>query len=1014
MPSHFSIYAVKLLERIQEFFQVDQCWILLYDDQSDRFTLELEYKMGQDIQTSDIIVLDDVAKKIFYEQTPLLSNQIISDCKRWSLSATFCAKQLFTKPFVGVPIRASGKIIGVTALQSGAQSSLTEKDSRILQLIAGQWATECENGQLEEMIRHRIHKFENLYRLSTHLMSTHETKPLMQMIIDYAIQAVPNAEKGSLLLYNAKNQKLEVLAQHGYTDEYISHFSLPVGKGYSGIAFQEQRDLVVPDMLHPDAKRFLTDTEHSTDAEIKSAITTILKYQNKLIGTISLENFSFTNAFKDDDLRLLSLFASQAAMLIENANLLESIRKHTTELEILYQFNSRIINLRHQDEILLECLTSALHGIPAADRGYLLFRNTSSGKWTIPFQRGIPSERLPDVIRSVEETHIGWAILQNHGILFSKDRPDSLDQFTKLQHAYPLRTLSSVVTFFTEEDYITGALVIESSKSSHAISPDDLKLCSALTSRASVALQNIKWYSTLERKVDDRTRQLRELNERILETDRLKSQFLSNISHELRTPLNAVIGFSELLLDKVLGNLNSDQEDCLEDIHASGKHLLNIINDILDLSKIQAGKMDLFMEDFLLADIISSVERGLASVLRNKEQRIVARIPENFPMVHADIKKFKQILSNLISNASKYSPPQSAIEIDAEIVSEDPFRWIQISVTDHGKGINPEHLNIIFDEFRQADGSHTREDSGTGLGLALCRHLVELQGGNIRVTSEPGKGSRFYFRIPVETSFTIEGANGIHQAAHGTSRSKRVLVVEDDSISAGFLKKFMETEGYEVHVVHLGEYVVSEAKRIQPMVITLDIMLPGINGWQVLQELKSDPQTANIPVLIVSATDDDHVFRIHAHDYFVKPVERDKLLSRIKELSELGTFTKEIRNILIVDDDKGFLMVTGTLLERQGFTVYKASSGPEALELLKSVMPDVVLLDLLMPGMNGVEVIEQIKQNPNTQHLPIVILTAANLTKKDTQTLEGKIQGLIEKTSYQPEDLAVEIRRLIN
>lgn len=1013
MTSPFSTFTGILLEKIQYFFQVEQCWILIHDPESDCFVMELEFNKSTDAQSFPVGSLDDIAKKIFYEQTSLVSNQIINDCKRWSLPATFCGRSLSTKPFVGVPIAIRGKTIGVTALQTANPLSLSDRDSSILQLIANQWATECDNVSLQDQIRIKVNKFENLYRLSTHLMSTLETKPLLQMIIDSAIQAVPQAEKGSLLIFNPKSQHLEVLAHHGYSDDYISSFSLPVGRGYSGIAFQEQHDIVITDLRQPEAQRYHVENGKSLAPPILSAITTLLKYQNKLIGTISLENSTVTHAFNNEDLRLLSLFASQAAMLIENVGLLQSIRKHTTELEILYQFNSRIIGRHQADDILLEILTSALRGIPSAERGYIIFRNPVNGQWTIPYYRGISGDQLSGLIRSADQSYIGWSILQQQPRLFSEERPDNLRQLKELEKAYPLQTSSAVISFLTDEDYITGALVIESSKSPSALNPDDLKLCSALTAQASIALQNIKWYSTLEKKVDDRTRQLRELNERILETDRLKSQFLSNISHELRTPLNAVIGFSELLLDKVLGEINTDQEECLDDIHASGKHLLNIINDILDLSKIQAGKMDLFMEDFLLADIIALVERSLQTVLRNKEQKIVTHIPKDLPMVHADIKKVKQILSNLINNASKFSPPQSTIGIEAELAVEEHFRWIQISVTDQGKGINPQHLDIIFDEFRQADGSHTREDSGTGLGLALCRHLVELQGGKIWVNSEQGKGSCFSFRIPVGTTFSIQGIDH-DQPVLSATKSRRVLVVEDDSISAGFLKKFMEHEGFEVHVVHLGEYVVAEAKRIQPLVITLDIMLPGINGWQVLQELKSDPMTMNIPVLIVSATDDDHVYRIHAHDYFVKPVERDKLLSRIRELSEIGTLKREIKNILIVDDDKGFLMVTGTLLERQGFTVHKASSGKEALDMLKTLLPDVVLLDLLMPGMNGVEVMDHIKQNPNTQHLPIVILTAADLSKKDLKVFEGKIMGMIEKTSYQPEDLSSEIRRLIN
>lgn len=1011
MQNRLSQYTIRLLEKIQECYSLSQCWIFLHDPLHDLLPIDLEYRKETGIRTAMDYDSPDLAKKIFYEKTPVVSNQIIHDCRRWALNSYICGRSLLNRPFIGVPIHLRSTIIGVVAFQSDNAEPVGEIDGRLAQLIADHWAAECENEILREENRQRINKSENLYRLSTQLMSAQESSPLFSMIIQAAIQTVPQAEKGTLLLFNPKNQKLEVLAHYGYSDDYIQRFTLEIGQGYSGIAFQEQRDLLIADMDHPDAARFQIASISGNIGKIRSAITALLKYKNRTIGTISLENFSTKDAFQEEDLRQLSLFASQAAILIENVRLLESLRKHSIELEVLYDFSSRLIGRQHPHEVLQDTLTAALQVISGSERGYILHRDQTTGSWNIPYYRGIPSEKIPELTRCVGASYIGWAVSNRQPGLYTEENTEYYNILSTLKAVYPLPVQSAVVSFFIVDDYIAGVLVLESSLSAGAFTDKDIKLCTTMTSQASSALQNMKWLTTLEHRVDDRTRQLRELNRRILETDRLKSQFLSNISHELRTPLNAVIGFSELLLDKVLGDLNNDQQECLEDIHASGKHLLNIINDILDLSKIQAGKMELFMEDFLLSDAISSIERSITPIIRNKEQKIITRIPPGLPMVHADIKKFKQILHNLISNAAKYSPPQSVIEIEANRIDDDGMEWIEVSVIDHGKGIRKEHQEIIFDEFRQVDGSHTREDSGTGLGLALCRHLVELQGGKIWVNSEPGKGSRFSFRIPIETALTLEGA-GAESAK--TNKSKRVLVVEDDSISAGFLKKFMEMEGFEVHVVHLGEYVVAEARRIQPLVITLDIMLPGINGWQVLQDLKNDPQTAHIPVLIVSATDDDHVYRVHAHDYFVKPVERDKLLARIRELSELSKLSREIKTILIVDDDKGFLTVTSTLLERQGFTTYKATSGPEALEWLKTIRPDVILLDLLMPGMNGVEVIEQIKQNPNTQHLPIIILTAANLTKKDTRTLEGKIQGMIEKTSYQPEDLASEIRRIIH
>ncbi len=403
----------------------------------------------------------------------------------------------------------------------------------------------------------------------------------------------------------------------------------------------------------------------------------------------------------------------------------------------------------------------------------------------------------------------------------------------------------------------------------------------------------------LEEKVAERTKALSEMNAKIIEADRLKSEFLANMSHELRTPLNAIIGFSELLIEELDTTVTDDQKQSLQDIHASGTHLLELINDILDLSKIEAGKMELYYTHFILKDLFQLIERTVSPLLTKKEQTLGYSISSDITAMYADQNKIKQILINLVSNAIKFSAPKKHIEINASILNASDIRTIEIQVKDHGKGIPKELQGIIFEEFRQVDGSNTREQPGTGLGLALSRRLVELHGGKIRVESEVGKGSTFSFTIPQ----TFERGISFPTGKLNGSDSTLILVVEDDIQSANLLRKYLEIGGYHVIIVNNGFDAIAKAKVIKPLAITLDIMLPGKDGWQVLQELKSDSATCDIPVFVVSITDNkDLAYSLHADDYFTKPIDRERLIQRIHGLRK--SERTRPNHILIVDDDQ--------------------------------------------------------------------------------------------------------------
>jgi signal transduction histidine kinase/CheY-like chemotaxis protein len=512
----------------------------------------------------------------------------------------------------------------------------------------------------------------------------------------------------------------------------------------------------------------------------------------------------------------------------------------------------------------------------------------------------------------------------------------------------------------------------------------------------------------LKKKQDE----LAEANRRIQEADRLKSQFLANMSHELRTPMNSIIGFSEILVERLETRIDGKHLNFLKHILISGQHLLGIINDILDLSKIEAGRMEIYPEFFGIEPVMESVchvMRGMAKAKPN----LVVDVPPDLPQIETDLAKFKQVLFNLLSNAVKFSPPGQAITVAARFDgTRDDDGWITVSVRDEGIGIDPAHHNVIFEEFRQVDGTARREFGGTGLGLALVKKFVELQGGRVGLDSSPGRGSRFSFTLPVRARAAVVTRPPELEAAIDGRSGDRVLVVEDDAHAYELLAAALASSGYLAIRARHGEEALRLAKETHPIAVTLDLVLPGLDGWEVLKHLKSDAFTREIPVVIISMVDNRELgLALGADDYFVKPVDRDRLLLRIREITAMATRTARPK-VLLIDDDASVHALLDEELARLGYAIEGAYSGEEGLRAANEQSPDLIILDLMMPGMSGFEVANGLKNNPLTANIPIVVLTSKDLTNADRLELQTKVTSFVQKGKSAREQLVREIRRL--
>jgi signal transduction histidine kinase/CheY-like chemotaxis protein len=535
----------------------------------------------------------------------------------------------------------------------------------------------------------------------------------------------------------------------------------------------------------------------------------------------------------------------------------------------------------------------------------------------------------------------------------------------------------------------------------------------------------IEEFERLAVELDHRRHELAEANLRTQEANRAKSQFLANMSHELRTPLNSIIGFSEILTTKLDGQIDPRFLRFLSNILGSGRHLLGLINDILDLSKIEAGKMEMHFEPISLGDLVRGVESVMHGVAAKRDITLELELEPDLPPVVADAPRLKQILYNLVSNAIKFSADGRAISVRARRVfaARSPLATdsVALEVEDRGIGIRREDQRLIFEEFRQADGETTRNTGGTGLGLALVKRFVEMHGGTVEVESEPGRGSLFRVFLPIDASHSPrrEGADPLSfgfpveaaREALAPGDSPVVLVAEDDDTFFTSFAADLEDAGYRVLRAARGDEALEIARSAKPAAVILDLVLPVKDGWEVLKELKADSTTAEIPVLIVSVVAGHELgFALGADEYFVKPLDRRGFLDRLREIVPAESPARP--RVLVVDDDPQVHDYLTLELEEAGYEVLSAANGADGLGLAARAMPAVIVLDLAMEGMDGFRVASELQALPDTARIPIVVFTSKELTESDRQRLVGKTSAVLSKAPDDRRRLPAVLREL--
>ncbi|MBI2754684.1 MAG: response regulator [Betaproteobacteria bacterium] len=509
------------------------------------------------------------------------------------------------------------------------------------------------------------------------------------------------------------------------------------------------------------------------------------------------------------------------------------------------------------------------------------------------------------------------------------------------------------------------------------------------------------------------------------DANRAKSQFLANMSHELRTPLNAIIGYSEMLQEACADSGQEDFVPDLKKVHAAGKHLLGLINDILDLSKIEAGKMTLYLETFDVANLVREVATTIHPLVQKNMNTLEIQMGEALGKMHADVTKVRQCLFNLLSNACKFTE-RGAIRLRVTreaIAGGDVLRF---QVSDSGIGMTPGQMANLFQAFAQADASTTRKYGGTGLGLALTRRFCQNMAGDVTVSSQVGKGSTFTMQLPAEVPEPAESGavaeipaaaqpapalEAVVAAAPSPGDRNTILVVDDDPDVRQLLQRYLSREGFQVLTAAGGEEGLRLARQMRPRAITLDVMMPGMDGWAVLTDLKKDPELAMIPVLLCTILDDRGMgFALGASEFLTKPIDRNHLVALLRKHARGQTPGK----VLLVEDDADAREMLARLMQKEGWVVAEAENGRMALERVAAGRPELILLDLMMPELDGFEFVNELRKVEANRSIPIIVVTARDLTPEDHRRLNGHVEAILQKGGRSSDDLLREISGLIS
>jgi K+-sensing histidine kinase KdpD/CheY-like chemotaxis protein len=965
-----------------------------YDDngQIEKMVVDANYYSGAGtppppVQTEYLTLL---YSQIFITRNPVFYDNIAESQIDKNLQDILIRQNIHSMAIL--PLWSANHQSGVLMLISVVKHHFQEQEIRSLPPLADQMATAIENLRLFESTQAALAETELLYKISNGISQATGLEDLIGLVGKNAMPEGAN----SIHLLLSESQQLDKLSSFSYVgsftnpDQYEPAGYSISGDCFSSFDFSKGEPITVSrsktTVLNKDLQEFFD--------KINCATATLIPMQSSgaFLGLLMCSSNQVVE-FPKDEIHTLQIVTNSISVGIERQRLLSETQRRAIELQAAAELARDTTSTLSLDILLNRIVNLLQERFGFYHTAIYLVDETDSflNLQEATGRAGIEMKQRQNKIAIGSKSAIGACSATGEPELINDTShnpmyyPNPLLPNSKSELAIPLKISGRV----------TGVLDIHSDRT-NAFTSAESTVFQILSDQVSIAIENAHAYEISQQAVSE----MREL-------DRVKNQFLANMSHELRTPLNSVIGFSRVILKGIDGPINDVQKQDIGSIYSSGMHLLNMINEILDMSKIEAGKMELQLESVNISDVINSTVSAAMGLVKDKPIEMVQKVEANLPLVKMDQIRIGQVLTNLIANAVKFTE-KGNITIGASL-SKDPEgkSEILVTVTDSGIGIAQEDQSKLFQRFSQVDDSPTRKTGGTGLGLSICRSLVEMHKGRIGLlNSEVGKGSTFFFTLPLEEPKELPS---LDQLAH---EQNVILSIDDDAQVISLYDRYLQNSGYHVIAETNPEKAVERAIELQPMAITLDIMMPNKDGWQVMRDLKQNDATRDIPILICSIMEEEEKgISLGASDYLVKPFVQDDLIRSINRLSS-GV---ELHNILIVDDDASDLRLTQKMLENGGnYKVNTASSGRDALEVLTNEAPDLIILDLFMPGLNGFDLLEIFRADPKLSQIPVIVLTGADLNKEQKNQLSEFGKHLFTKGSLKEKDLLVYIQESLN
>jgi len=921
--------------------------------------------------------------------TVVIIDDIDNDTLGLDIMERTSIESLDTRSLVVIPLRVANRAIGAIWIGSREPIQHSDQDLRVFQAFAEQASLSLEATRLVKQIERRARQLQTSAEVSQQAGQILDMDILLPQVVDL-IREQFGYDHVQIFMMDNRNEYAELRASTGEPGRQLLDIKHKLARGSGSVIGQVTQtgqpsialDTADANVVHkPNPYLPLTRSEMALPIIIKG----------RVVGALDVQS-NQPNAFSDEDIQALTTLAGQIATAIDNTNLYEDAARRANDMSFLFDITTsaaatetleeslQTITMRVQEAINL---LSAVIYIPQT----LVDLQGNESRVIVPAAAaGIeqPLSEITDVSLDDAENLVG--------LVGSTLQPQIIPNVQREMRYMPVSSVaeSAAIVPISSGSELVGVFVAERDEPD-AFNMDFLQLLQTLAGSLAAIIQN----RTL---VD----QLQATNDQLREVDRLKSQFLANMSHELRTPLNSIIGFSRVMLKGIDGALTEMQEQDLNTIYNSGQHLLNLINDILDQAKIESGKLDLKFAYFDVKPMVEGVKSIGIGLVKEKSLKLNVEIAPNLPPAYGDEFRTRQILLNLVNNAVKFTP-EGEINVRAyQVQDENGTVLIRIDVQDTGIGIEEKDMPLLFETFRQVDSSLTRTAGGTGLGLPISKSLAEMQGGELTVESELNVGSVFSVTVPIEPTMPEETPDESQEAPPpAPAASKRasetqpnlkppeamlmtqampiqavkreILLIEDNKEMVDQFRRSLQREGFEVQTADHPAYAEAMASNLRPNVIVMDVNFANGEGWNILQRLKDRDDTFDIPIIISTISEDsERAYQIGAYHFIQRPFTPEQLIEAVLEAEKESNRER----ILIIDDQpESIRLLTELLNEHGSYRVFAADNGTEGISLVARRKPDLIILDLRMPDKDGFAVLDELRSNPETSNIPVLVVT---------------------------------------